>query len=73
MKVEEELKYLRDKALKLSASKSLGVVHAYGLAERAVAYSKALWVLTGEDKEYAILERAWKIARALRAKAEGME
>jgi hypothetical protein len=70
MKVEEEIRYLRDEALRLSAS-ALGAVHAYGWAERAVAYSKALWILTGEDEEYATLEHAWKVAKALRAKAEG--
>jgi hypothetical protein len=70
MKVEEELRYLRDEALRLSASE-LGAVYAYGWAERAVAYSKALWVLTGEDKEYAALEYAWGVAKTLRAKAEG--
>jgi hypothetical protein len=70
MKVEEELRHLRDEALKLSDS-ALSAIYAYGWAERAVAYSKALWVLTGEDEEYAILEQAWRIAQALRAKAEG--
>jgi hypothetical protein len=34
MKVEEELRYLRDEALRLSAS-ALGAVYAYGWAERA--------------------------------------
>jgi len=70
MKAEEEIRYLRDEAIRLSSSE-LGAVNAYGWAERAVAYSKALWVITGKDEEYAVLERAWRTAKALRAKAEG--
>jgi hypothetical protein len=72
MNVEEEIRYLRDEALRLSTSVP-DVVYAYGWAERAVAYGKTLWVLTSKDEDYALLEQAWRAAKVLRAKAEGRE